>query len=170
VTIALRSPLGPNKEFADHINAHGDGVRDVAFEVEDCEHVYKVATSRGAESIQAPIIIEDTNGLGSVVVATIKTYGDTRHSFIQRTNFKGIFLPNYQTVKPDVINSLLGEVKFNFIDHIVANHQSLESTVEYYQKILDFHKYWSIDDTMLHTEYSYFNLLKFKILKFSSYV
>jgi 4-hydroxyphenylpyruvate dioxygenase len=154
VTIVLRTALGPNQEFADHINQHGDGVRDVAFEVENCEQMYKVSTGRGAVGVQEPTVIEDKKGFGSVMVATIKTYGDTRHSFIQRDKFTGVFLPNFVAVQPDMITPILGEIKFSHIDHVVANHQNYESSVEWYQKILDFHKYWSIDDTLLHTEYS----------------
>jgi len=88
------------------------------------------------------------------MVATIKTYGDTRHSFVQRDKFKGEFLPNFQVVKPDPITNLLGELNYLHIDHIVSNHKEIDTTVQWYEKVLDFHKYWSIDDTMLHTEYS----------------
>lgn len=146
--------MNKNNEFSEHINQHGDGVRDIAFEVEDCHNVYKVVLSKGAIGIQEPTVVEDKKGAGKVIVATVKTYGDTRHTFIQRDQFKGTFFPNFDVCKPDPINTLLGEVSFNFIDHIVANHQDIEQTVEWYQKVLGFHKYWSIDDTLLHTEYS----------------
>jgi 4-hydroxyphenylpyruvate dioxygenase len=127
----------------------------VAFEVEDCANIYRVAVSRGAVGVQEPTVVEDLKGNGSVLIATIKTYGDTRHSFIQRDKFTGTFLPNFDPVQPDVITGILGELNFSHIDHIVANHLSIESTVEFYEKILSFHKYWSIDDTLLNTKYSY---------------
>lgn len=115
--------------------------------------MYKVAVGRGAVSVQAPTFLEDKSGKGKVIVASIKSYDDTIHSFVQRTGFTGLFMPNYEEVKPDPITNLLGELKYSHIDHVVANHQSIETHVEYYQKILDFHKYWSIDETLLHTEY-----------------
>jgi 4-hydroxyphenylpyruvate dioxygenase len=137
------------------MNQHGDGVRDVAFEVEDCRKTYDVAVSRGAVSIMEPKVLEDKNG--KVTIATIKTLGDTRHSFIQRNEFKGLFLPDYEPLEKDPIVSLLGEVKYNFIDHVVLNHKEIGPNVEFYEKVLDFHKYWSIDDSILHTEYSALN-------------
>jgi 4-hydroxyphenylpyruvate dioxygenase len=158
VLLALQSPLNTNEEFSKHHNAHGDAVRDVAFTVEDAAHVYKVAVSRGAKSVREPIKLEDKNG--SVIVATVQTYGDTFHTFVQRNNFTGAFLPNYKLSEfVDPINKMFGELEFGFLDHVVSNHAmgEMEVTVDWYEKILDFHRYWSIDDSMLHTQYSSLN-------------
>jgi len=81
VVLAFSCALNPgNKEFGEYLEKHGDGVRDIALSVEDCKETYQWAVSRGAKSVMAPIELKDENG--SVIMATIQTYGDTWHSFI----------------------------------------------------------------------------------------
>lgn len=90
-------------------------------------------------------------------MATIKTYGDTTHTFVQRGSFKGIFLPNYTPITlKDPLESLLPAAKLNFIDHCVGNQPNLEmvSACEMYEKQLGFHRFWSVDDEQMHTDYS----------------
>lgn len=90
-------------------------------------------------------------------MATISTYGDTTHTFVQRSGFKGIFLPNYAAIsEKDPLESLLPVTKLNFIDHCVGNQPDLEmiSACELYEKQLGFHRFWSVDDEQIHTEYS----------------
>jgi 4-hydroxyphenylpyruvate dioxygenase len=126
----------------------------MAFAVENCEQTYKVAVSRGAVSVQEPTKLEDENG--HVIVASVKTYGDTVHTFIERANFKGAFLPGFiAATKEDKINEIVGKTNYGFIDHIVGNHPlgDMEATVQWYEKMLDFHRFWSIDDSVIHTEY-----------------
>ena len=70
------SPLNPgNKEFARELEQHGDGVKDIAFSVDDVEGIYNKAVSRGAKSVRAPQVLSDENG--TVIVATIAIFGDT---------------------------------------------------------------------------------------------
>ena len=66
--------------FARELEQHGDGVKDVAFTVDDAAGIYNKAISRGAKSIRAPEELKDENG--SVVIATVQTYGDTVHTFV----------------------------------------------------------------------------------------
>lgn len=73
---------------------HGDGVRDVAFTVDDATAIYENAIKQGAASIRPPTKLEDKDGY--VIVSSIKTYGDTTHTFIERANYKGLFLPGFQ--------------------------------------------------------------------------
>jgi 4-hydroxyphenylpyruvate dioxygenase len=136
---------------------HGDGVQDMALTVEDAEQTYKVAVSRGAKSIREPTKLNDTNGF--VIIASVQTYGDTVHTFVQRDGFTGAFLPGYISMSDDPINSVLGTSEYGFIDHIVGNHPlgDMEPTVQWYEKMLDFHRFWSIDDSIIHTEYSSLN-------------
>lgn len=81
-------------DIYDHLDKHGDGVKDVAFEVDDVRAVYENAMRNGAESVQTPV--EETSEEGNVLKASIKTYGDTTHTFIQRTSYTGAFLPGYR--------------------------------------------------------------------------
>ena len=109
----------------------------------------------GAKVVKEPWIEEDENG--KVIMATISTFGDTTHTFIQRSEFKGIFLPNYEAIiEKDPLESLLPSTKLNFIDHCVGNQPDLEmiSACDFYEKQLGFHRFWSVDDEQIHTEYS----------------
>ena len=74
----------------------GDMVKDVAFEVADCEALYKKAISRGGEGVKAPETLKDEHG--SVITATVKTYGKCWHTFVQRVDYTGVFLPGYKKV------------------------------------------------------------------------
>src|SRR6185503_14953353 len=98
IRFVLTAPLLPNPDspIAAHIARHGDGVKDIALRVADAAAAYDEAVRRGARSIQEPIVAEDTHG--RVVRASIATYGDTIHSFIQRDGYEGVFLPGYQPV------------------------------------------------------------------------
>jgi 4-hydroxyphenylpyruvate dioxygenase len=158
VIFAFYSPLTNQGAFAEdhkyHLSKHGDAIKDIALAVENCEQTYKVAVSRGSVSVQEPTKLEDEHG--HVIIASVRTYGDTIHTFIERANFKGYFLPGFIAVnKEDKINEVFGKVNFGFIDHIVGNHPigDMEPTVQWYEKMLDFHRFWSIDDSVIHTEY-----------------
>jgi len=76
-----------------HHAKHGDGVKDVAFHVDDSAGIYKKAVERGATSVMEPITLKDDDGF--VILSAVKTYGDTTHTFVQRDNYKGIFLPGF---------------------------------------------------------------------------
>jgi len=94
LTFVFTTPLNPNhEEFSAHHAKHGDGVKDVAFTVDDAAGIYEKAVSRGAQSVRAPETLEDEHG--SVVLASVKTYGDTIHTFVQRNGYQGIFMPGY---------------------------------------------------------------------------
>ena len=144
---------------------HGDGVKDVAFAVEDCKKTFAVAKSRDATVVKEPTTVEDKDG-GSVTTATIRTYGDTTITFIQRDNFKGFFLPTFIAKQADPFAKLIEQPSYGFIDHIVGNHNvgDMEPTVQWFEKILDFHRFWSIDDSVIHTEYRY-NILDIFLIK-----
>lgn len=134
---------------------HGDGVKDVAFRVDDARGIYEKAVSRGAKGVREPEELKDENG--SVIVATVQTYGDTLHTFVQRVDYTGPFLPGYKaSTYVDPINDLIPQPKLDRVDHVVGNQPDLEMepTAQWYEKMLDFHRFWSVDDTMLHTEYS----------------
>lgn len=157
MVIALTTPLNNDcpfsKEHSEHMAKHGDGVKDIALTVENCEQTFKVAVQRGAKPIREPTKIEDKNGV--ICVATVQTYGDTTHTFVQRDGFSGVFMPGFVEQKQDAINEVLGTTEYGFIDHIVGNHAvgDMEATVQWYEKMLDFHRFWSIDDSIIHTEY-----------------
>jgi 4-hydroxyphenylpyruvate dioxygenase len=153
VMVATLSLAG--QSMAEHLAKHGDGVKDVAFRVHDCRKIFDSAVSRGAKVIAEPHVEEDADG--SVVMATVATYGDTVHTFVERRDYKGCFLPNYKVIEEeDPLKSFSAHPGLEFIDHIVGNmgDHEMEKTVQWYEKILQFHRFWSADDKQIHTEYS----------------
>ena len=99
--------------------------------------------------------MKDENG--SVIVATVATYGDTVHTFVQRVDYTGPFLPGFKaSPHKEPFNAMVESPEFEAIDHVVGNQPDLEMepTAQWYEKMLDFHRYWSVDDSMIHTEYS----------------
>lgn len=100
-----------NETMNKHLVKHGDGVRDIAFTVEDATAIYDYSVKNGATGIQAPTKIEDKDGY--VIYSTIKTYGDTTHTFIERKNYKGLFLPGFQAhYLTEAINKAFKPIKF----------------------------------------------------------
>lgn len=153
---AFTSPLNPgDHEFGKKMENHGDGVSDIAFNVDDAAGIYEKAVARGAKGIKSPETLKDENG--SVIIATVQTYGDTLHTFVQRVDYTGPFLPGY---KPhhlkESFNKVMPVPHFSFVDHVVGNQPDLEMepAASWYEKMLDFHRFWSVDDTMMHSEYS----------------
>lgn len=95
-------------------------MKDVAFLVDDAAGIYQKSVERGAKSVKAPETLKDENG--SVVVASVQTYNDTIHTFVQRIDYTGPFLPGFK-VHPyqEKINGVLPMPQLEFIDHIVGN-------------------------------------------------
>lgn len=151
VRFVLSSPLIPGTEMGHHIDQHGDGVKDVSFSVDNAENAWKETTSRGAKSVNEPKLIEDEKG--EAVVATIKTYGDTTHTFVERNNYNGVFLPGYQVMDVHMVADPVG---IRHIDHVVGNQpdQAMESVCNFYEKVFGWHRFWSVDDKDVSTEYS----------------
>ncbi|CAL7946872.1 unnamed protein product [Xylocopa violacea] len=143
-----------NEEMAKFLSRHGDGVRDVAFNVEDIDIIVKIAKERGAEIIKD--IWEEGDEYGIVKFATIKTYGDTYHTLIDKSKYKGFFLPGFQKLSENLFEKSLPKVGLNFVDHVVGNQpdKQMEPVAKWYERCLQFHRFWSVDDTQLHTEYS----------------
>lgn len=156
ITYVFTSPLNPDQaEFSAHHAKHGDGVRDVAFLVDDAAGIYNKAVSRGATGVHEPKEFRDENG--SVIISSVRTYGDTIHSFIQRVDYTGPFLPGFRAHHlKEPINQVLPIPALGWIDHCVGNQGDgeMEAASSWYEKMLDFHRFWSIDDSMIHTNYS----------------
>ncbi|XP_063967631.1 4-hydroxyphenylpyruvate dioxygenase-like [Lytechinus pictus] len=159
IIFALHSPLNPTgdttEEMGEHMKLHGDGVKDIAFEVEDLHGIVETAVKRGAIVLRQPWEESDENG--TVTFAQIQTYGETIHTFLERKGYSGLFLPGYK--KPlysDPLLASLPAAKLAFIDHIVGNQPDNEmvSIADWYEKNLMFHRFWSVDDSQIHTQYS----------------
>lgn len=109
------------REIHHHLGQHGDAVKDVAFEVDSVEAVFGAAVKGGARVVEGPKVLEDEGG--RVTVATLRTYGQTTHTLVQRGEYRGAFLPGYRMERgsEDPISVLLPEVRLGKIDHCVGN-------------------------------------------------
>jgi len=157
IIFAFSSPLNPSEsEIGNRVLITGDAVKDVAFTVTDARGLYENAVRMGAKSILAPVQLSDEHG--SVWLATVQTYGDVTHTFVQRDGYKGVFLPGYfdRTGVNDPLTTSLPRPNLGLIDHIVGNQpdNAMLPAVEWYEKMLGFHRFWSVDDSQIHTEYS----------------
>jgi 4-hydroxyphenylpyruvate dioxygenase len=151
IRFVLSTPMGPEGEMAAHIQKHGDGVRDLAFWVDDARDAYKKAIERGAESARTPEVLKDEHG--EIVIAAIKTYGDTIHSIVERRNYKGLFLPGFRAVESPFMPASVG---LKYVDHCVGNVElgKMNYWVEYYSRVMGFFNLLSFDDKTISTEYS----------------
>jgi 4-hydroxyphenylpyruvate dioxygenase len=152
IRFVLTTPLQPNHPIMDHIRIHGDGVRDVAFCVDDAEAVYAETTRRGAAGVTAPETLRD--GLGEVKRAAIAAYGDTIHTFVERRNYAGSFMPGFAAAPgPDQAAHPAG---LKHVDHVVANvgWGEMNTWVRFYEQVMGFRLYQHFDDKDVSTKYS----------------
>ncbi|MGH9015035.1 MAG: 4-hydroxyphenylpyruvate dioxygenase [Acidimicrobiia bacterium] len=149
IRLVLTGALTPGHEIGRHVAAHGDGVKVIALSVPDVEHAYREATSRGAKGVREPF--EESDEHGTVRLATIQTYGDTLHTFVDRSEYKGAFLPGY--VKRDSQTENVGLLA---IDHIVGNVElgAMETWVKYYEDVFGMTEMLHFTDEAISTEYS----------------
>lgn len=151
VRFVLTSALGPEGPIAQHVALHGDGVRDLAFWVDDARDAHAKAVERGARSVQAPTVMKDEHG--EVVIAAIATYGDTIHSIVERKNYKGLFLPGFVAATSDFAPKGVG---LKYVDHCVGNVElgKMNEWVGFYERVLGFANILTFDDKQITTEYS----------------
>jgi 4-hydroxyphenylpyruvate dioxygenase len=151
IRFVVTSALGPDGPIAAHVNTHGDGVRDLAFWVDDARVAWKTAVDRGAKSVHEPTEVKDEHG--TIVIAAIATYGDTIHSLVERRNYKGLFLPGYRAETPVLPSKPVGLM---YVDHCVGNVElgKMNEWVAFYERVLGFFNLLTFDDKDISTEYS----------------
>ena len=151
VRFVLTTALRSDSEIARHVAKHGDGVHAIALWVDDARKSWEETTKRGARSVQEPKEFSDANG--RVVTSSIAAYGDTVHTFVERTNYNGTFFPGYQTIAEDSIARPVGLLH---IDHIVGNvgWNAMNQWVDFYRDVMGFGLYQHFDDNDISTEYS----------------
>jgi len=172
VNFILSTPLSPEHPGAEHIKQHGDGVHDIAFQVEDADDAFHEAVKRGAKPVEEPHDHGDENGM--VRHASIATYGDTIHSFLsyakvgslskgssggagtapqteEKYAYWGPFLPGFTA--QEVVGD---EVGIQLVDHIVGNVElgKMNYWCDFYRDVMGFERYITFDDKDISTEYS----------------
>ena len=151
VRFVLTTPLRSGNAIAEHIARHGDGVHSIALWVDDARASWKETTSRGGRSVVEPT--ETTDEHGTAVVSAIAAYGDTLHTFVERKDYSGPFLPGYRAVTEDLVARPVGLLH---IDHCVGNvgWNSMNEWVKFYETVMGFGLYQHFDDNDISTEYS----------------
>jgi 4-hydroxyphenylpyruvate dioxygenase len=133
--------------------AHGDGVKDTALTVPDAGEAYRQAVQRGARGVAEPHWVEDD--FGRVELATIATYGENVHTFVNRKEYAGAFLPGFREIAPTNGRPATG-VGLKLIDHVVGNVElgRMDYWVEFYERTMGFTNIIHFADEQIHTEYS----------------
>lgn len=149
IRLVFSSPVRPGHPMAEKIAYHGDFVQDIAFEVDDVDWSFNTAVARGAEPAYAPETIQDD--FGKIRRAGIKTYGDVIHSFINRDDYDGTFMPQFRP--EDEPGEGVGIIT---VDHCVGNVElgKMNVWVKWYEDILGFTNMLSFDDKDISTEYT----------------
>ena len=155
IRLVITGSLTPRSTIADHVKAHGDGVRDIAIRVSSAAATYDAALARGAVGVMAPRTEEDA--AGKVVRATIALYGDTQHTFVERSAYSGVFLPGFVASEELLPSRPAGApVRLGRIDHVVANvHMgTLDRWIGFYRDTLGLEQLVHFGDDQISTEYS----------------
>jgi 4-hydroxyphenylpyruvate dioxygenase len=152
IRFVMTSPHNPGSQISEHIKWHGDGVKDIALEVDDADHTFELAVAKGAVANEEPYTVKDD--FGEVRRASVKIYGDTIHSFISRKNYQGVFLPGF--IESKAKGREAGLLR---IDHFVANVDLGEMVKweDWYKRVLGLERFMTFDDKDISTEYSALN-------------
>lgn len=151
IRLVFTTSLIPDSEIARHVSRHGDGVRVLALWVDDAEKSFYETMSRGARAHSEPKSLRDENG--EVKVASIHTYGDTIHTFVERKNYTGAFMPGFDSATASFKADPLG---LEYVDHCVGNVElgKMNEWVKFYEDVMGFKMIITFDDKDISTEYS----------------
>ncbi|TPV34708.1 4-hydroxyphenylpyruvate dioxygenase [Paucihalobacter ruber] len=151
IKLVLTTPLNSQSPINQHLEKHGDGVKVIALWVEDATAAFNETTQRGAKPFMEPTVEKDQ--FGEVVRSGIYTYGETVHVFVERKNYKGLFLPGFEAWTSDYNPEPVG---LKYIDHMVGNvgWGEMDTWVKWYEEVMGFVNFLSFDDKQIHTEYS----------------
>jgi len=151
IRFVLTTSLIPDSEINKHVARHGDGVKVLALWVDDATKSFQETLLRGAVAVHEPKTLKDE--FGEVVLSSIKTYGDTIHTFVERKNYNGTFLPGYKSVKNNLKVTPIG---LKHVDHCVGNVELgyMNKWVKFYEDVMGFKLLITFDDKDISTEYS----------------
>ena len=151
IRFVLTSALHPDSVVSDHVKLHGDGVRDIAMWVDDARLSFRETVARGATPVLEPTETEDKHG--RVVRASIRTYGDTIHTFVERKDYAGTFMPGFLDWNNPYFQP--ASVGLKYVDHCVGNVHlgDMNKYVDFYADVLGFRNLLSFDDKDISTEY-----------------
>ncbi len=153
IRFVFTTALTPDHPISEHVKLHGDGVKVVALTVDNARKSYEETTKRGARGIMEPKALEDE--FGRVTLASIATYGETIHTFVERQDYAGPFLPGYKAL-PTTPASRAHNAGLKAIDHIVGNVElgKMNEWVDFYARVMGFTQLIHFTDEAISTEYS----------------
>ncbi|MBA2381517.1 MAG: 4-hydroxyphenylpyruvate dioxygenase [Chloroflexi bacterium] len=153
ITFVLTGALSPEGEIAEHVHRHGDGVKDIAFLVDDAASSFAETTKRGARAAIEPVELDGGED-GILRRSAVYTYGEVRHSFIDRSDYHGVFAPGFRKVKKPAAAAT--GMNLLEIDHCVGNVAlgDMNRFVDYYRDVMGFAQLIHYDDKVIHTDYS----------------
>jgi 4-hydroxyphenylpyruvate dioxygenase len=151
IRLVLTSPYHSNSDIAEHHRLHGDGVKTIAFWVDDAEQAFLETTKRGARAYLEPTIERDSSG--EVVRSGIHTYGDVVHIFVERKNYNGVFLPGFEKWESDYNPTPIG---LEYVDHCVGSvgWGEMNKWAKFYEEVLGFKNLITFDDKDISTEFT----------------
>ena len=151
IRLVLTTPFNAESEISHHIRKHGDGVKVIALWVDDARSAFVETTNRGAVPVMEPTVFSDENG--EVIKSAIKTYGDTIHMFVERKNYKGVFLPGFEKWESEYNPNSTG---LKYIDHMVGNVDlgEMNQWAEFYANVMGFANLVTFDDKDISTQYT----------------
>jgi len=151
IRLVLTTSLVPDSPISEHVRVHGDGVKVLALWVDDARAAFEATVDRGAKPNTPPQRFEDE--FGEVVTASIHTYGDTLHTFVERKNYSGLFMPGFS--KPSW-NIPHGAVGLRYVDHCVGNvgWGEMNQWVQFYEEVMGFKLLITFDDQDISTDYT----------------
>ncbi len=155
IRLVLTSGLRGDSEICRWAQVKGDSVRDVALTVPDATNAYRQAVQRGARGLVEPHWAEDEQG--RIELATIGTYGDNVHTFVNRSEYAGAYQPGFVSISPNGNPpSGVGGVGLISIDHVVGNVElgRMDEWVGFYERVLGFTQLTHFSDEDISTEYS----------------
>jgi 4-hydroxyphenylpyruvate dioxygenase len=128
--------VAPDSSYADHHRRHGDGVIDLALEVPDVDKCIAHARATGARILQEPHDLTDE--FGTVRLAAVATYGQTRHTLVDRSRYSGLYLPGFQPRESSM--TAPDRRLFQAIDHCVGNVElgRMDEWVGFYNRVMGF--------------------------------
>jgi 4-hydroxyphenylpyruvate dioxygenase len=152
IRLVLTGTLTGDDPIAEHHKRHGDGVHSIALSVPDAQAAYEHAVAHGARGIDTPHELSDEHG--TVRLASIETYGETRHIFVERNGYAGAFLPGFEARNTRPAQTPDG--LFVGIDHVVGNVPlgHMEEWVHYYERVFGMTEMIHFSDEEISTEYS----------------
>ncbi len=151
IRFVFTTALNPDTDIARHVHQHGDGVKVLALWVDDAEKSFRETVARGAKPAIPPQTLSDAHG--EVVTASIYTYGDTMHTFVERKNYSGPFMPGFVARTSPLEAKSVG---LKYVDHCVGNVElgKMNEWVAFYEKVMGFKLLITFDDSDISTEYT----------------